>query len=128
METAKTISLPEKNRDKKRLFYDCVFIAGFLFSLIPGPIPSLSSLASILLLGCIAVSFMDENFYLYMAIFVYLRYIDAESGFAETEAAEMTGVPVTDAAASAKAYSMLCFVCKDGEAVVDEVLARAFAK
>ena len=45
-----------------------------------------------------------------------------------TEAAEMTGVPVTDAAASAKAYSMLYIVCKDGEAVVDEVLARAFAK
>ena len=61
-------------------------------------------------------------------LFVYLRYIDAESGFVETEAAEMTGVPVTDAAASAKAYSMLYIVCKDGEAVVDEVLARAFAK
>jgi len=74
MESTKTITIPEKNRDKKRLFYDCVFIAGFLFSLIPGPVPSLSSIASILLLGCIAISFLDENFYLYMAIFVYLRY------------------------------------------------------
>ncbi len=67
-------AVTEKKRDKKRLFYDIVFIAGFIFSLIPGPMPSLSSIASLLLLACIAVSFFDENFYLYMAIFIYLRY------------------------------------------------------
>ena len=67
-------NLPENKRDKKRLFFDIVFIAGFMFSLIPGPMPSLSSIASLLLLGCIAISFFDENFYLYMAIFIYLRY------------------------------------------------------
>ena len=67
-------AVTEQKRDKKRLFYDIVFIAGFLVSLIPGPMPSLSSVASFLLLGCIAVSFFDENFYLYMAIFIYLRY------------------------------------------------------
>ena len=67
-------SVTENKRDKKRLFFDIVFIAGFMFSLIPGPMPSLSSIASLLLLGCIAISFFDENFYLYMAIFIYLRY------------------------------------------------------
>ena len=67
-------NITESKRDKKRLFFDIVFIAGFMFSLIPGPMPSLSSIASLLLLGCIAISFFDENFYLYMAIFIYLRY------------------------------------------------------
>lgn len=70
----KTTGIPDKKRDKKRLFYDCVFAAGYLFSLIPGPKPNLSSVASILLLACIAISFFDENFYLYTAIFIYLRY------------------------------------------------------
>lgn len=69
-----TAEISTKKQDKKRLFYDLVFLAGFLFSLIPGPMPNLSSLASLLLLCCIAVSFFDENFYLYMAIFIYLRY------------------------------------------------------
>ena len=69
-----TTAVTKTKRDKKRLFYDIVFICGFCSSLIPGPMPSLSSMASLLLLGCIAVSFFDENFYLYMAIFIYLRY------------------------------------------------------
>ena len=72
--TADAVGVTPKKRDNKRLFYDLVFVAGFLFSLIPGPKPSLSSIASLLLLGCIAVSFFDENFYLYMAVFIYLRY------------------------------------------------------
>lgn len=74
MELTKAAGTTEKKQDKKRLFYDLVFIAGYLFSLIPGPMPSLTSVASLLLLGCIAISFFDENFYLYMAIFIYLRY------------------------------------------------------
>ena len=41
---------------------------------IPGPFPALSSIASLMLLACIAVCFFDENFYLYMALFIYLRY------------------------------------------------------
>ena len=69
---------PEIKDDSKALarrkFYDIVYIVGFLCSLIPGPFPQLSSLASLGLLGCIAICFFDENFYLYMAIFIYLRY------------------------------------------------------
>jgi O-antigen ligase len=58
----------------KRRFFDGLYILGFLFALLPGPFPSLSGVASILLLACIVVSFFDENFYLYMALFIYLRY------------------------------------------------------
>lgn len=74
MELTETAAVPEKKHFNKRLFYDLVFVAGFLFSLIPGPMPSLSSIASLMLLACIAVSFFDENLYLYMALFIYLRY------------------------------------------------------
>ena len=41
----------------KRNFFDVVYLIGFLCSLIPGPFPSLSSVASLMLLGCIAISF-----------------------------------------------------------------------
>lgn len=58
----------------KRKFFDGIFILGFICALIPGPFPSLSGIASVLLLACIAVSFFDENFYLYIALFIYLRY------------------------------------------------------
>ena len=72
------LELPESVNDKKatfkRNFFDIVYLIGFLCSLIPGPLPQLSSVASLLLIGCIAISFFDENFYLYMALFIYLRY------------------------------------------------------
>ncbi len=58
----------------KRRFFDYVFIVGFLCCLVPGPLPQYSTIASMLLLICITVSFFDENFYVYMAIFIYLRY------------------------------------------------------
>lgn len=58
----------------KRRLFDGIYILGFICALLPGPVPSLSAAASILLLACIAVSFFDENFYLYMALFIYLRY------------------------------------------------------
>ena len=72
------LELPDSVDDKKeifrRKFFDLVYLIGFLCSLIPGPMPQLSSVASLLLIGCIALSFFDENFYLYMALFIYLRY------------------------------------------------------
>ena len=67
-------SIDDKNTLFKRKFFDIVYLIGFLCSLIPGPFPQLSSVASLLLIGCIAISFFDENFYLYMALFIYLRY------------------------------------------------------
>jgi len=63
-----------KNMPMKRKIYDIIFILGYLCCLIPGPFPGLSSVASLLLLMCIACSFFDENFYLYLALFIYLRY------------------------------------------------------
>lgn len=58
----------------KRRFFDIVYLIGYLCALIPGPFPQLTSVASLLLVGCIAICFFDENFYLYMALFIYLRY------------------------------------------------------
>lgn len=73
MEEAKATQAKEPSLLKRRLF-DGIYILGFISALLPGPFPSLSAVASILLLACIAVSFFDENFYLYMALFIYLRY------------------------------------------------------
>lgn len=58
----------------KRNFFDIVYLIGFICSLIPGPLPSLSKIASLMLICCIMICFFDENFYLYMATFIYLRY------------------------------------------------------
>lgn len=58
----------------KRKLFDAVFMLGFLCCLIPGPFPNLTGAASAALLICVAVSFFDENFFLYMALFMYLRY------------------------------------------------------
>ena len=64
----------DRKKVLKRNFYDAVYVVGFLCSIIPGPFPALSSVASLMVLACIAISFFDENFYLYMAMFIYLRY------------------------------------------------------
>ena len=67
----------KKTSDKskpKRLFYDAVFLVAFLCCLTPGAIPSISSIASIVLALCIMICFFDENFYLYAALFMFMRY------------------------------------------------------
>lgn len=78
MKALKILDVPENISGKKAVFkrklFDVIYLIGFMCSLIPGPFPQLSSVASLLLLACIAVSFFDENFYLYMALFIYLRY------------------------------------------------------
>ena len=78
MKALKILDVPENISDEKakfkRMMFDIVYLIGFMCSLIPGPFPHLSSIASLMLLACIAVCFFDENFYLYMALFIYLRY------------------------------------------------------
>lgn len=79
MEKAETITVAEntelpKESGAKRKFFDIVFLIGFLCCLIPGPLPSMTTVATIVLLLCVAVSFFDENFYLYAALFIYMRY------------------------------------------------------
>ena len=64
----------DRKKVLKRNFFDVVYLVGFLCSIIPGPLPAFSSVASLMLLACIAICFFDENFYLYMALFIYLRY------------------------------------------------------
>ena len=58
----------------KRKFYDIVFAVGFLCCLVPGGAPGLVPVVSLVLLMCIAISFFDENFYIYTALFMYMRY------------------------------------------------------
>lgn len=70
----KTENKPYREEPVKRKFFDVVFLIGFISCLVPGPFPQLSSVASAILLACIAISFFDENFYIYMALFIYLRY------------------------------------------------------
>lgn len=74
MKDSVSVKSSYKNAPLKRKFYDGVFLLGFICCLIPGPLPSLSGAASAILLLCIGISFFDENFYLYMALFIYLRY------------------------------------------------------
>lgn len=78
MKALEVLDVPENISDEKAAFkrkvYDAIYLIGFMCSLIPGPFPHLSSIASLMLLACIAVCFFDENFYLYMALFIYLRY------------------------------------------------------
>lgn len=57
-----------------RRIFDAVFLLGFLCCLVPGPLPALTPYASVLLVVCAAVCFFDENFYLYAALFLYMRY------------------------------------------------------
>lgn len=78
MKALALLEIPNSTENKKtafkRRFFDLVYLIGFLCSLIPGPLPQLTSVASLALIGCIVISFFDENFYLYMALFIYLRY------------------------------------------------------
>ena len=62
------IECTDKSAILKRKIFDIIFLFGFLCCLIPGPLPPLTSVASLLLLACIAVSFFDENFYLRSSI------------------------------------------------------------
>ncbi len=57
-----------------RKLYDAAFVLGFVCCLLSGAFQNLSSVFSIAVLVCAAIDFRDENFYLYMALFIYLRY------------------------------------------------------
>lgn len=58
----------------KRHIYDAVFLLGFCCCLVPGPLPQFTAYASILLVLCAMGCFFDENFYLFAALFLYMRY------------------------------------------------------
>ena len=58
----------------KRRLFDAVFLLGFLCCLVPGPLPGFTAHASVILTLCIVACFFDENFYLYTALFMYMRY------------------------------------------------------
>ena len=64
-----------KPYDSKKKFYDITFIISFLCCLIPGTFPALTVFASVLMLLCILINYKNDNFYLYVPLFMYMRYI-----------------------------------------------------
>ena len=75
VQTNEGVMPKDKLKEKyKRRFYDIVFAVGFLCCLVPGAFPSLTTPVSMLMLLCIGLCFFDENFYLYAALFMYMRY------------------------------------------------------
>lgn len=72
-EAGETNAGPRRAAIKRRIF-DAVFVLGFLCCLVPGPLPALTPYASVVLVICAAVCFFDENFYMYAAVFAYMRY------------------------------------------------------
>ncbi len=58
----------------KRKIFDGFFIAGWLFTLPCGMFPNLVPVFSILMLLCVCVCIFDDNFYLFAAIFIYMRF------------------------------------------------------
>ena len=80
METNKSISGNSvissfKAHDIKKKFYDITFLISFLCCLVPGIIPALTGFASVLMILCIVINYKNDNFYLYAALFMYMRYI-----------------------------------------------------
>ena len=75
VKTSDGIMTKDELKEKyKRRFYDILFAIGFLCCLVPGAAPSLTTPVTMLLAMCIVLSFFDENFYLYTALFMYMRY------------------------------------------------------
>ncbi len=69
-----TKNLSTEKNARARRFFDIVFLIGFLCCLLPGAFPQLTAPASALLFLCVAICFFDENFYMYAALFMYMRY------------------------------------------------------
>lgn len=66
--------LQKTSQKTRRRFYDLLFLAAFACCLLRGPFPSLELPLSLAVCGCFALSFFDENFYLYVGLFIYMRY------------------------------------------------------
>ena len=64
----------ETREKRKRLFYNIVFAVGWAACLPVGAFPQGMPLFALLLIGCMTVSFFDDNFYLYTALFMFMRY------------------------------------------------------
>lgn len=58
----------------KNLFFDLMLMLGFVSCALIGPFPQYSMLLSAVLLLCIGVSFFSDHFYLYTALFLFMRY------------------------------------------------------
>lgn len=68
------LSAEQKKEKFKRILYNIVFAIGWAACLPIGKFPQFNLIFSVILAGCIAISFFDDNFYLYAALFMYMRY------------------------------------------------------
>ncbi len=68
------ITIDEEKKRHVRIFFDFVFLAAFALCLPAGAIGRYNSILAMLLIMCAMVSFFDENFYIYAALFMYMRY------------------------------------------------------
>ncbi len=64
----------EKHKRDWQKFFDIVLLVGYLACLPSGAFPAYVNLLSLVLLFCIAVSFFNDNIYLYAALFMFMRY------------------------------------------------------
>lgn len=68
------ISENKTQRTPRELFFDIVFLTGWTACLFIGKFPQYSLILSGILALCMCVSFFSDNFYLYAALFMYMRY------------------------------------------------------
>ncbi len=73
-EKAVAVTQDEEKKRHIRLFFDFVFLIAFALCLPAGAMGQFNSILSILLIMCVMVSFFDENFYIYAALFMFMRY------------------------------------------------------
>ncbi len=59
--------------DRKKI-YDILFVISFLCCLVPGTVPQLTGFASVLMVLCIVANYKNDNFYLFAALFMFMRY------------------------------------------------------
>ena len=68
------IKLPQQAGRKRNIFFTFVFLCGFLCCLPVGLLPQYTTILSIAMLGCICINFFSDHFFLYAAIFMFMRY------------------------------------------------------
>lgn len=57
-------------------------------------------------------------------MYLYVRYTDSNSGYLETEVAQLTGMPTSDSSAAASDFYRMEIECKSGGAVIDNVIVK----
>ena len=73
VQTKNVVEIPRK-RNKKQIFFDIVFLIGWVSCLFLGAFPQYTTLLSLVLTLSVVICFFSDNFYLYTALFMFVRY------------------------------------------------------